>query len=251
MRRLSEGELWFMVPYHPEVEGEKMELKNGMPLPFSQFEDKEGVFVPLFSSYERLRESMKRARFPARTFSAGSMPVKQVLEILGKLEVRVFLNYDCPQTGHVRIFPNMMRNIADGSALEPETELLPTVEMALDIIDPADYPTDLIQPAFEILRKHPAFRVAWVFERGKGQPTAKGGRRYQLLVLMSPMDRVVFNDLNLVVQSAAAPANEAGIGHLDENDTDHLTYLWQHAPPFYTAPDYVRPPDAKGESGDV
>ncbi len=247
MRRLGEGELWFLVPYHPEVEGEKMELKNGMPLPFSQFEDKEGVFVPLFSSYERLRESMKRARFPARTFSAGSMPAKQVLEILGKLDLRAVLNYECPKTGQVGLPPNMLRDVADGSALEPDTELLPTVEMALDIIDPADYPTDLIQPAFEILRKHPAFRAAWVFERGKGQPTAKGGRRYQILVLMSPRDAVFFHDLNLVVQSTTTPTNEVDIGHLDENNPAYIATLWQQAAPFYTAPDYVRPPGAMGE----
>ncbi len=251
MRRLSEGELWFLVPYHPEIEGGDMILKNGMPLPFSRFKDEDGVFVPIFSSHERVREFMKRSRFSARTFSAGSMPAKQVLEILGKLELRVSLNFECPKTGDVGLPPNMMRDVADGSALAPDTELLQKVEEALNIIGPADYPTDLIQPAFELLRKHPAFRAAWVFERAKGQPTAKGWRRYQILVLMSPMDMVIFHDLNLVVQSTTTPTNKVDIGHLDENDTALLATLWQQAPPFYTAPDYVRPPDAMGEAEDV
>lgn len=244
MRRLGEGELWFLVPYHPEVEGELMELKNGMPLPFSQIEDEKGPLVPLFSSFERAREAMKKARFPARTFSVGSMPAKQVLEILGKVELRAILNKSC-QTGQIVIPANMMRDVADGSALEPNRLNLPTVEHRLQIIEPADYPTELVQAAFEVLRQHRNFRAAWIFEHGNGYRTPAGGKRYQFLVLMEPRDAAIFHDFNLVVNSSHAREDEVELGYLDENDPGYTAALWQHAPAFYTAPDYERPPGAK------
>lgn len=244
MRQLGEGELWFFIPFHPEVEGGEMELKNGMALPFSQFEDPEGPVVPLFSSLERAEEARKKARFPARTFSTAAMPAKQALEILGKAELRAVLNKGC-KTGQVVLPANMMRDIADGSALRPDTEPMPHIHETVNIIDPADYPTDLIQPAFEILRQHRNFRAAWIVERGKGKPTAADGRRYQFLVLMDPRDAVIFRDFNLVVQSACARTDEVDLGYLDENDTAYIASLWKQTPAFYTAPDYVRPPATK------
>jgi hypothetical protein len=244
MRQLGEGDLWFLVPYHPEVEGELIELKNGMPLPFSQFEEKDGPVVPLFSSFERAREAMKKSRLPARTFSTGSMPAKQVLAILGRLELRAELNKSC-RTGGLILPPNMMRDVADGSALQPDTEHPPRVQGKLQILDPADYPTDLVQPAFEALRQHRNFRAAWIFERGKGQPTPGGGRRYQMLILMDPRDATIFHDFNLVVNAACQRIDELELGYLDESDAAYIANLWQKAPAFYTAADYQRPDGAK------
>jgi len=53
-RQLAAGELWFLLPYHPEIEGELLELKNGSPLPFASLTDQQGEAVPLFSSEVKL-----------------------------------------------------------------------------------------------------------------------------------------------------------------------------------------------------
>ena len=116
MRCLSEGELWTFVPWHPEVEDADMELRNGMEMPFSQFEDAKGSFVPIFSSFERAREAMKQGRFPARTYSVGAVDAKVLMLILGSANLRADVNRGC-KTGAVMIGPDMMRDIADGSAL--------------------------------------------------------------------------------------------------------------------------------------
>ena len=39
-----------------------------------------------------------------------------------------------------------------------------------NIVNPADYPTHLIQPAFEIMRRHKNFRAAWVLSRITTEP---------------------------------------------------------------------------------
>src|SRR5437867_3418261 len=91
-RQLVAGELWFLVPYHPEIEGELLELKQGSPLPFASLTDQQGEVVPLFSSEARLDEGLEKGRVSARTYSAGSLPAIQVLEILGKAGLRAVIN---------------------------------------------------------------------------------------------------------------------------------------------------------------
>ncbi|HVM49391.1 MAG TPA: hypothetical protein VMU04_15290 [Candidatus Acidoferrum sp.] len=67
---------------------------------------------------------------------------------------------DCA-TGDLTIPPNLMRDLANGTALKP---LPPKVEeRLLQKLDPADYPTEVIQAAFEVMRRHRNFRAAWVF----------------------------------------------------------------------------------------
>lgn len=244
MRQLSDAEeLWFLMPYHPEMEGEAIELKPGMPLPFVEITDEKGALVPVFSSCERAEEAMTHAGFPQRKFVPAAMPALQLLGILGRAELRAALNKSCG-TGQLILPPNLMRDIADGSALRLNSDPTEQVRDEVHALDPAEYPTDLVQAAFEILRQHRHFRTAWIFERGKGEPTPAGGRRYQFLVLMEPRDAVISRDLSLVVSSARSPADEVELGYLDENDAPLLAKLWQLAPPFYAGPDYGQSPDS-------
>lgn len=244
MRCLSEGELWTFVPWHPEVENTVMELKNGMKFPFTMFEDDEGEYVAIFSSFERAREAMKKGRFPARTVSAGSMEAKKLLHILGGANLRADVNRGC-KTGSIMIGPDMMRDIASGSAFEAKVQQ-GTTQKAFDILNPADFPTNLVQPIFEVLKQHREFRAAWFFGRAKEEPQPPNGRGYHLLVLMEPRDTVIFHDLNLVSQSAAGQRDEIDLGYVPENDGSYTAQLFAVAEPFYVAADYERPVKQQG-----
>jgi hypothetical protein len=46
---------------------------------------------------------------------------------------------------------NLMRDLADGSALAPSPSLQQEHGTG-NIVNPADYPTQLVQPAFELMR---------------------------------------------------------------------------------------------------
>ena len=61
-RQLATGELWFLLPFHPEMEGAHFEIKNGTTLPFVMLMDAAGEIVPLFSSEARLEEGLKAGR---------------------------------------------------------------------------------------------------------------------------------------------------------------------------------------------
>jgi SseB protein N-terminal domain/SseB protein C-terminal domain len=242
-RQLATGDLWFLVRYHPELENEDMQIQGGSPLPFVVLQDEAGEVVPLFSSEERLEEGLENGKVPPRTYLAGSMAARQVLEILGATELRAIVNKSCA-TGSVVIPPDLMRDLANGTALKSSSLDRPTVEKVLSRLDPADYPTNLIQPVFEHMRRHANFRAAWVFGPPKGAGDAEGKPVYQLTILMEPRDEALFHDFNLVAQAAKGKACEVELSLLDETDATEIARLFRQAQPFYVAADYGRPETA-------
>ncbi len=240
-RQLAEGDLCLLMPYQPELENEALVLENGMEFPFVRLSDEEGDIVPIFSSSERAEEGTARGNVPPRTYLIGSMPARQVMEILGQTNLRAIINKSC-STPQFIIPPDLMREIASGELLEPLPEGA-TETAALTLLDPADYPTDLIQPVFEFCRQHRQYRAAWIFDSpaGRAKVAATGGRAYQLLFLMDPRDRVVHHDLNMVIAAAVTEGDDVTHGQVDETDPVYIAEIFSVAGPFYVAADFAQP----------
>ena len=129
------------MPWQPELEGETLSLQNGSPVPFARLKVAQGEVVPIYSSVDRLEEGLKKGKVPPRTFLAGSMPAKQLLQILWSLGWMAAINKSCA-TGEVIIPPELMRDLASGKALAPRGMGSGKVkQIELNILDPADYPT--------------------------------------------------------------------------------------------------------------
>jgi hypothetical protein len=239
-RELIKGELWFLIPFHPEVEGECIELKNGSPLPFAMLEDEKRSVVPLFFSETRLDEGLRNGKVPSNKYSAAAI---QALEIFGKADLRAVVNKSCA-TGDVMIPANLMRDLADGSALAPSPSLQQEHGTG-NIVNPADYPTQLVQPAFELMRRHRNFRAAWIIPLPHKKPAAPPDARWQMLILMEPPDEKIFHDLNLAVSSARVSPDEIVLGLLDETDSHSIQNIFRLAAPFYVASEYVPPAGAR------
>jgi len=242
-RHLSEGELWVPVQYHPELaDGGAVPIQNGSPIPFALLQRNDGkTYVPLFSSEGRYEEGLAKAKVPPNTYLPADMPAKQLLEILGKADLWAEINNGC-ETGSMFIGPELMRDLANGKALEPTGTEGEEVEAAMKIVDPADYPTDLLQPVYEKLRQHRQFRVAWLFTEmpdavKPGQPPL-----YYFLVVMDKWDEVLFHEFNMVV--AAASGSKYRFSLMPSTEADHasITILVETGPPFYAASDYQPPP---------
>ena len=242
-RRLSEGELWFLMRWQPDLEGQTLKLKNGAPVPFARLQTAQGKVVPIYSSGERLDESLKKGKVRPRTFLAGSLPAPQLLQVLGTLGWQAVVNKNCV-TGEIIIPPDLMRDLANGKALAPlGTDPETTMAVTLTLLDPADYPTHLVQPVFELIRQHRNFKAAWVFT---GPVTAPGKKRgYYLQFLMDPRDDVIYHDLAVVLASAGEEQDDVHHSLAREADTACLASLFQQAQPFYVAADYT-PPGADG-----
>jgi hypothetical protein len=235
-RQLAEGELRALMPYHPELEGTEFQIQNGSPFNFVRFKDEEGEVVALFSSEARAEEALKKGDVPDNTFCVAAMPARQMLEVLGAMNMRVVVNRSCA-TGAMTLPADLMRDLASGKVLEPlSMKTGKTRERALNLIDPADYPTDLLQPLFEVLRADRKFRAAWVLR--DPEPTLDGGVHYAFLVLMDPRDEVLAHDFNLVLQSACKKPDDSSFSFMDETDEACIESILKQAAPFYRAPDF-------------
>lgn len=241
-RAVIEGELWFPVHYHPEVvEGGKIQIQNGSPVPFPVRKDKQGhLYTLLFSSEERYDESCKKCNVPERTYVAGAMPAKQILEILGKMELHAQINLQCA-TGSVMIPPDMMRDLASGEVLKPlGLHGEETVQRHMRIIPPEEFPTDLIQPAFEFLRERPQFRAVFLLTMWPEVKSDNGRRTYSFGIIMEPEDEVLFHDLNMVLAAACVDKYEFELSVIAPKD---IATYFQAGTPFYRATDYQPPSD--------
>lgn len=241
-RQLCAGELWFAIRYHPELEeGGGFEIENGAPAPFIRLTDKEGEFVPVFSSGERFDESLQRDAVPERKFLAAAMPAKQLLQILGAMNLRATVNMGCA-TGSVKLSPELMRDLASGAVLRPQPlHGQQAVRCRLRIVPPEEFPTDLIQPVFECLRQHRQFRAAFVLTKLPDRTAAGQPRRYNFGIVMEPEDEVVCHDLNLVLAAACGRQYAFELMLLDAETT---VAMFQAGAPFYTAIDYQPPATA-------
>lgn len=234
-RRLTEGELCALMPYHPEVAGTSMRLQNGSSFNFIMTQDEEGEAVMLFTSEARAEEGLRAGKVPPNKYCTAAMPARQMLHLLGSLNLRALLNRSCA-TGCFMMPADLMRDLVNGEALRPRPLGKVSAQYVLRVIDPADYPTNLLQPLFESLRRHAQFRAAWVLQRP--EPTVGGGTHYEVMLLMNPRDEVVVHDFNLVLVSACAEPDEVSFGLLREEDHAYTRSLLKEAAPFYVAPDF-------------
>ena len=241
-RAVCEGELWALAPYQPELEGGLFEIKNGAPFPFVLFKEPKGEAVPVFSSAARADEGLAKAKVPADTYSVCAMQSMALLSVLGATGYGAIINKSCA-TGSITIWPDLMRDLVSGEAFKADALAGGTSrhrKRRSISWNPADYPTDLVQRAFDSMRRHKNFRAAWVFG---GEQDGKRG--YHLVILMDPRDDAVFHDFNLTVHSNRSPDYEIFLGMLDERDTAYVENFFRQAAPFYRAADCPLPPGAK------
>jgi hypothetical protein len=239
-RAVIQGELWFLRPFHVGIEDEPVVVQKGELFPLALLRDADGEFSPLFSSEARAEEGMRNGNVPMLTYWVGSMPAKQLLAMFAGTSFGVVFNKGCV-TGEIAIKADLIRDLASGKVFQP-TELDPRQHKTgtVTALDPADYPTEVVQLAFEFMRRHKNFRAAWVWG-----VTVAGRPGYAVGTVMEPHDTALFHDLNLAVHAGHSPDYETFLVLLDEASEAGYRQMMESSPPFYTAPDYLRPPEAK------
>ncbi len=199
-RAVIKGELWFLRPYHVGIEDEPVVVKKGEVFPLTLLRDADGEFSPLFSSEARAEEGMRQGNVPMLTYSVGSMPAKQLLAMFGGTPFGAVFNKGCV-TGEIAIKCDLIRDLASGKVFQPtENDTSQHKTGTVNALDPADYPTDVVQRAFEFMRRHKNFRAAWVLRQ-----TAASRPGYVIGVLMEPHDAVIYHDFNLAVHAGHSP----------------------------------------------
>jgi hypothetical protein len=102
-------------------------------------------------------------------------------------------------------------------------------------MDPADYPTDFLQPLFEFLRSRPEVQAAWVFE--EPQEDAAAGRHFVFALLALDADEQLEQDFVVVAQNARPKGTQFGVMMLDPRDPVQSGII-RKCLPFYAAPGF-------------
>ena len=243
LRHLCAGKLWLLVPFHPEVANQEMSYLEGQPMPFLRIQTSKGVMVAVFSSETRALEGMKKAKVRPRTYMPAVMSAPDVLGMLAKLNLSMAVNKGCA-TGDISLPPQSLLKLASGVAFRPPPLNAGGSErLQLDKVDPADFPTDLVQAVFDYCRQHGQFRAVWVFTMA-GQ-AASARKPYYLLVLMEPRDAALLHNFTLVAKSVNREY-EVNLSLTESNAPELIADLFRQAQPFYVAADY-RPPDGSAQ----
>ncbi len=242
-RRLSEGELWTIIPRRPAIEEVQFDFSQETELPLVALPHGKRKVIAVYSSEERLMEGLSRGKAPPETYAALAVPANVLLEAISRAGLDAAVNYFCQTTGQVIVPPDILRGLADGSALKPAkvTGKRPEVREWLKVVSPADYPTRMLQPLFELFKQDRSFRAAWIFEVPKTAPTTESGRHFKVLVLMDPRNDAIYHDVEVVLDAVPKDGNVISGGLLNEKDRRAIERTFGVAEPFFMAVDYERP----------
>lgn len=233
---LRESALVFLLPYHPELQGSTVTVGNGDPLPkfVVWHSDPDGRRIPVFTSANCANEACKKIGARDRQFTFAEMQGKELFALLACQRDPIVINPAC-NTNATFLDLNAVKKLADGSILTPETGDMK--HGTVKIVDPADYPTDFLQPLFSFLRQRPQVKAAWLF-RELSQP---GTPTCYVFVLKTTGDApAVQRDFRVVASSTCPKGVEYGVTLLDPNNVE-LVKATSSFTPFYAAPDYPAP----------
>ena len=234
-RQLRDAELAFLMPYHPEMEG-MVEVGNGSTMTFCVWENPNGRFVPVFTSAERAEQALEATGMGDKPFVVGEMKGEWLFAALAGQEEKVVLNPACGM-GEILLDHNAVAKIADGSILKPIDDESESVSGAVKLVDPADYPTDFLQPLFQFLRTRPEVKAAWLFQQTDGPKE----RTVYVFGLWATGDTETARQDFSVVAKAAHPAEtDFGVFIMDPAEPQMAEMMRRHQP-FFAAPGFTPP----------
>ena len=240
LRLLRQVTLVFLLPYHPEIMGDNTVKPDG-PLPkFIIWTTKAGErHLPIFTSVRCAREALEKTKKANRRYALGEMEGKELFHLLARQPDGVVVNPAC-STKDFYLDHNAVKMLADGSILAPAIGA--QKEGNVQIVKPADYPTDFLQPLFRFLRGRPEVRAAWIFR----DPDRQDATHYVFVLKIVGPDTGLLQDFRIITSSTRPDGVLASVTLLDPNNTQLVQVTSAHTP-FYAAPDYPAPGPLRDE----
>jgi hypothetical protein len=233
LRELRQSMLITLLRYHPELVGATFTIKNGDKLPkFVVWQSADqGRRIPIFTSGRTANEACKKIGARHQQFAFCEMRGKELFHLLACQPDPIVINPAC-STNALYLDLRAVKQLADGAILTPDPGV--TRSGTVELVDPADYPTDFIQPLFVFLRARSEVEAAWLFREVRPVDAPTG---YVIVLKIVGEAGEVEKDFRIVA-SCACPQNiEHGIAVWDPNNAD-LIRLTSTATPFYAAPHY-------------
>lgn len=236
-RQLRESVLTFLVPYHPEMDG-VISVGSGDRMTFTVWQNQQGPQIPIFTSLERAADALKTIGAPENTYCVADMLGKELFHIISAQDIPIVVN-PATGTGEFSLDVRGVKMLADGSILKADGNL-PEERWhgKVKLVDPADYPTDLLQPIFRFLKMRPEVRAVWLFRKVKED---KAQEIYYIFALkITGNEEQLKNDFSIVARESNEEKIDFGITILD-GTFEPMEKVVEKSPPFYAAPDYKAP----------
>ena len=100
-------------------------------------------------------------------------------------------------------------------------------------MNPADYPTNFLQPLFEFLRRRDEVQAAWVFE----SPQESEEKHYVFALLAVDAEEQLEQDFVVVAQNARPKEVKFGVLMLNPLEAAERAIIGKYLP-FYAAPGF-------------
>lgn len=239
-RLLRESRLVFLLPCHPELTGTEDTVGPGELVPrFPIWESPEtGRRIPIFSSAQRAKEGCKAAGAPDGTYALAEMSGRELFDLLACQPEPIALNPGCDI--HVLFFSaSTARELASKTRIGRVKGKRKQANAT--IVDPADYPTDFLEPLFRFLCERPEAQAAWLL-REDTQPGAPVSYVFVLKVTGDAQE--LETDFRMVAGAACPKDVKYGLAQFDPNN-EGLVKLTAQFTPFFAAPSYSRHSRAK------
>ena len=229
-RQVRESNLLFLLPYHPDLDG-VMTITGEDRMVMIGWTGLHGEYIPAFTSERQATWALKSRGEEEGKYAVAELKGEVFFTLVaGKKDAQVIINPGCP-LGEVRLIECAIKGLATGSILRPVRSVEEATEQMI-IMDPADYPTNFIQPLFEFLRGRPEVAAAWIFRQEP--PTPPATVRYRIgLHITGPREQVQ-QDFVLVAKAARPPNVEFGVTVLDPTHPD-TARMMRGVRPFYRA----------------
>ena len=242
-RLLRDCNVTFVLPYHPEMVGEKIIGSDGKMTITIWRVDNENV-IPIFTSPARLEEAMRSKAGPGERYASGQMIGRELFRAFCAPHnaFRVAINPGCACGTHF-LDLKRIQGIVDGSELE-----IPTPgELAMNglcISLPQRQPESLKTPLTKFFDGIPEVKAAWLFY--EEEPKAPFEKIFVLgLALAGGEAEEIRREAELAIAAVCPPEWGSRVIIMDPKDPGFIDIL--NCPSFYRMADYVPPLKSKPE----
>ncbi len=234
-RLLRESELVFLLPNHPEMEG-SIDVRTGERLPpFVVWQSQnDGRRIPIFSSLERANEACQKTGAKDGQYALCEMKGRELFDLISCQKDPVVINPACG--GHA-VFLDLdgVKQISKAPYFEPAKGQ--KKQGPVKLIAAADYPTDLVNSVFQLLRERKEVQAAWL---GQEMERTEPGTAYIFLVLATGGQEKLQQDILIVAGSACPKGSVCHVSFPDPANPEVKTVTAKF-PPFYAAPGFKGP----------
>jgi len=231
-RQLLAADLTVLMPYHPEMDG-MMEVGEGDQITVTFWKNGEEQVIPVFTSGERAQQALRAIGQKGQPWCLAEIGGDALFKILQSYRMKVVINPAC-SSGEMHLDINAVQKLADGSILQPGAGAQECQGTARPV-DPADYPTDLLQALFEFLRVRPEVQAAWILEAEA--ELNRTGTQYIFALLAVDAGEQLEQDFIVVAQNVRNRDADYGVMLLDPRVATHAKII-ARIPPFYAAPGF-------------